>query len=127
MKKIEAMTKRELLAIPRRRWDEILICDSIVIIPGYSTETHDSGYRTMKFIACIKGAPVKQFGGGTDIVNLDGISAKLLKTDLKSPWEIDCLPKSGLLRLYVSRGNIRIDPDLSNLSICYLPPEKGEK
>jgi len=125
MRNINDMTKKELLDLPHRNWGEEIICDCLIIIPGGYREMHDSGYRIMKFVAVTDNKPTCIISGYSDVVHLDGIGgygdnwgAKggVPKFILPSGWNIDCLPKSGLLRLFC-KGKIKCGAALSSLEI----------
>lgn len=83
--------------------------DSLVIIP--EKYYHDSGYRCMSFALCKGNEALCKTGGSSDVVHIDGIggikpytlnqSTQVFK--LGKGWSIDCLPKSGLLRLFCHR------------------------
>jgi hypothetical protein len=136
---IEDMTYDDFLKLPHRKWDEDVVCDSIVILPmkinnwqmlWYNVRKylsskwsifkepeiyevfgmHDSGFRTMDFVAIKDRKPVCLLAGGSDVIHLDGIGGfgkdwldkyhTVPKMVPVSGWNIDCLPKSGLLHLW---------------------------
>ena len=76
----------------------------VVIVP--MNELHDSGYRCMKFILVYQGKIVGAVSGWSDVVFPNGIGnygkfMNSFKTDLVPNMylSIDCLPKSGCIRL----------------------------
>lgn len=89
---------------------------SIVIIP--TEEKHDSGFQCMEFaLIDDTGHPICRVNGIADVVCIDGIggyglngirSASRLDdgTPVVKPhgWSIDCLPKTGYLRLFIGGG-----------------------
>jgi len=132
--KINDMTRKQFEALPGlTRWDEIIEFHSLVILP--TKRKHDSGYRCMDFVAVNKdGEPICRLSGGSDVMNIDGIGGygyQWLDKYNKCPdkvtpvsWSIDCLPKSGLLRLFgykVDNGRycrtLTNSPALSNFEV----------
>ncbi len=108
-KDVTQMTRKEFDALPHRgSWDEEVVCTSIVILPGRSRDMHDSGYRCMDFVAVDGNKPICRLSGCSDVIHIDGIGGYGLggicknfgKSRDNSAWSIDCLPKSGLLRLW---------------------------
>lgn len=82
-----------------------------IIVP--MGEEHESGWGCMKFILLKHGGePIATVGGFSDVVHLNGIGGygkfdikKLLDNKVERiDWTIDCLPKSGCLRFFVSKN-----------------------
>lgn len=113
-------TRKEFEALPRPKSftnEEIGEVDSLVILP--TKRKHDSGYRCMEFATIQKGVPTYIVSGCSDVIHLGGISGVNTSmvhhnkdlhlervTNNTSPrisWSIDCLPVSGLLRLFCDR------------------------
>jgi len=72
---------------------------------------HGSGFRLMDFVAVEDGHPICRLSGCSDVLHLDGIGGFgynwIAKGDVPKlippkGWRIDCLPKSGLLRIWPS-------------------------
>ena len=70
----------------------------------------------MDFVAIRDGEPICRLSGCSDVIHIDGIGGKMygfgkiLLPEGYTPidndsWSIDCLPKSGLLRLF-GRGQL---------------------
>jgi hypothetical protein len=124
LKPIDQMTRKEIAAISRRAWTEELHgVTAIVIIP--TRRKHDSGYMCIDYVACMPGKYV--MCGGGDVIHLEGIGGYGYKWSLNggvpkmippSAFDIDCLPKSGYLRLFVS-GDRKIvcESDLSSMCV----------
>ena len=94
---------------------------------------HDSGYRCMDFVAINKDdEPICKLSGCSDVIHIEGIGGygyKWLEKYDGVPkkidpfgWNIDCLPKSGLLRLF-NRETIVCGAGLSSFEI-YSKPRK---
>ena len=132
MKELNEMTRKDFDTLPERKCNEVLEgCDSIVIIP--SRKKHDSGYACFGYIA-VKGDTAWKCGGG-DVIHIDGIGGYgkdwvtrnigvPRMVDVKG-WNIDCLMKSGYLRIWSSTGKITCDPDLSSMEIFSIPTKKS--
>ena len=110
--KVQEMTKEDFEKVPRReRFDsDVGSFSRLVIIP--TDDVHDSGYLCMDFVAVNdKDEPIARLSGCSDVLHIDGIGgygrdARYAGTiPFSSPipiraWCIDCLPKSGYLRLF---------------------------
>jgi hypothetical protein len=126
MENINDMTRKQFERVPYRDTlrDDIGLVDSLIILP--SVDVHDSGYRCMAFIAVRDGKPLCRISGCSDAIHIDGIGGygyKWLEKYNKIPelvppsdWSIDCLPKSGLLRLF-TRSKIRVGMPLSSFEV----------
>jgi hypothetical protein len=87
---------------------------------------HDSGYRCMDVVAVRDDTPICRLSGCSDVIHLGGIGGygeNWVKKYGKVPdgippvaWSLDCLPKSGLLRLFTG-GDITVGPALSSFSV----------
>lgn len=96
------MTRKELLEVPKRKWDEILTGVSFVwVIP--SRRKHDSGWACIDFVASTPKGLVR-FGGGCDDVSFEG-----------NYFRMDCDYKTKLLRIWNNR-KFTIDCDGSSIS-----------
>lgn len=81
---------------------------NIIILPCDSY--HDSGFRNMEFVIIgDNNKPICRVGGGSDVVHFENLPRDI---------NIDCLPTSGLLRLW-GRTNMRIGIDLSTMNIKF--------
>lgn len=108
-------TRKQLEALPsREKWDKLIECNSVIILP--TRKIHDSNFRCMDFVAVKDNIPICRLSGCSDVIHLDGISGNLLTGKVPHPWSIDCLKKSGLLRLFT--GQILIaGPSLSSFEL----------
>lgn len=98
-------TKKELLAVPKREWKEILHdVKCVYVIP--SGRKHDSGYACMDFVASFQNPekPLVRFGGGCDDVSFEG-----------SHFKMDCLHPQRIIRIW-NRVPFAISDDLSSIS-----------
>ena len=108
--KIQEMKRCDFEMLPHREWREEIEFDSMVILPGKAKDLHDSGYRCMDFVAVKNNEPLCLLAGGSDVIHIDGIGGygkDWFKKYGCVPsqisifgWSIDCLPKSGLLRIW---------------------------
>jgi len=107
------MTRKDFESLPYRKRNDMIICDSIVILP--TRRKHDSGFRCMDFVAVVRNEPKCLLSGMSDVLHLDGIGGngfnwlkkygKVPEVIPPSGWSIDCLPKSGLLRVFALNGH----------------------
>jgi len=121
-KPIADWTRADFEALPTRKWNEdVGLIDAIVILPR--RKIHDSGYRMMDFAAIRGNTPFCLLSGCSDALHFEGIGGmgKFLGDSWAGPeaagWLIDCLPKSGLLRLFLHEARIEVDPALSSFAI----------
>ena len=124
---VNDMTRKDFDALPSRGWNEdIGEFDSLVILPGRVKEMHDSGFRCMDFVAVRKTVPICRLSGCSDVVHINGIGGYgknwfsrvggIPKTIEPISWSIDCLAKSGLLRLFC-RHNLEAGEALSSFEL----------
>jgi hypothetical protein len=138
MMNISDMTRKQFDELPwREGWGKEIMCDSIVILP--TRHKHESGFRCMDFVAVKENEPICRLSGCSDVIHIDGIggygyqwyerTGAVPKAIQPAGWSIDCLPKSGLLRLW-SRNGVICGAPLSSFEIFAdprpQPTEKGE-
>jgi len=121
-KTLSNWTRAEFEALPfRKSWNEHEVFDDLVILPA--RKLHDSGYRVMNFVGVRKGVPVCLLSGCSDVVHFEGIGGTGRwngnRRDLpeSTKWNIDCLPRSGLLHLFNHGGGIEVGGALSSFEI----------
>jgi hypothetical protein len=123
---IGRMTVEEFRALPQRLYynsDEGLF-DGIIILPAADgDERHDSGYRVMDVIGIRNESPVCRLAGGSDhLWNLPAEGAAA------AGWNIDCLPTSGLLRMWpTGKNKIKVGSAMSTLDINFVPREPSSE
>ena len=100
--------------------------NGFVIIP--TGEMHDSGFECMKFALTNHNEVVGCVGGGSDVINLNGIGGYGEYDDEYDTrvstqkgniidWSIDCLP-CGLLRVFTSKYELKLSQYvLSNFEV----------
>ena len=123
-KNILNMSKRDFENVPpRKSFDEdIGLIDSIVILP--SKKLHDSGFGLMDFVAVRNEKPICRLSGCSDVIHIGGIGGGHFNNingnysfvHDNGVWSIDCLPKSGLLRLW-SRNKFRVGAAIGSFEI----------
>ena len=134
MKDIADWTREEFEALPfRERWDSAdAPWDQLVLLPG--NDLHDSGWRNMDVVGVRNGVPICRLAGGSDVINFEGIGGRRLLRQLRElprvghvdpdhepQWQIDCLPVSGLLRLWNDAGAVLVGHAISSLEIFGVP------
>lgn len=96
---------------------------------------HDSGYRCMDFVAVKDGEPLCRLSGCSDVVHIDGIGGYGYRWSRKPGvprkidihgWSIDCLPASGLLRIWPDSNRIICGSGLSSFEIYAIPKESAD-
>jgi hypothetical protein len=125
---INKMKRSEFEALPHRKWNQEVVCNSLIILP--LRRMHDSGYRCMDFVAIVGENPVCLLSGCSDVIHLDGVGGYGYKwmekynavpnSILPSGWSVDCLAKSGLFRIWPSSGKILCASSLSSFEIYAL-------
>lgn len=129
------MTRKDFDAVPfRKDWKEEILCDCLVILP--QRRLHDSGYRCMDFVACKGNEAICRLSGCSDVMHFDGIGGYGHKwldkyhtvPSLTPPidWNIDCLPKSGLLRIFC-HGDILCGMAMSSFEFYYMKRPKAKE
>ena len=128
MKEFTKWTRKEFESLPTPKSytnEEIGEVDSLVILP--EKHYHDSGWKCMSFVTIQNGVPTYRISGGSDVIHLGGIGEHNVKsTDrIKSQtvpnadWHIDCLPVSGLLRIFSGKYKLYVGASLSDFELFY--------
>jgi hypothetical protein len=118
-------TRKEFESLPRPKSytnQEIGEVDCLIILP--CKYRHESGYRCMHFVTIQNGKPTYIVSGCSDVIHLCGIDGRntpiggrIVCNDVSNiRWKIDCLPTSGLLRLFADK-RIVIGASLSSFEI----------
>ena len=125
---VNKMTRKEFDALRSRGWNEdIGVFDILIILPGRIKDMHDSGYRCMDFVAVKDGEPICRLSGCSDVIHIEGVSGYgkgwvqkyggVPKLVPPAAWNIDCLPKSGLLRMFTFSHKMSCGDALSSFDI----------
>ena len=87
---------------------------------------HDSGYRKMDFVLIKDGKPLCRASGNSDVLHIGGIGGYGLDDNSRRGffrdkvesigWCIDCLEKSGLLRLFTG-NTLVVGSSLSSFEV----------
>lgn len=128
MKEFTKWTRKEFESLPTPKGytnEEIGEVDSLVILP--ERHYHDSGWRCMSFVTIQNGVPTYRISSCSDVIHLGGIGGHNIKsTDrIKSQtvpnadWHIDCLPVSGLLRIFSGNYKLFVGASLSDFELFY--------
>ena len=118
---IDDMTRKEFEALPfREDWGKSDDFDALIILP--TRRIHDSGYRCLDFIGVRKNVAVCRLSGCSDVIHFDGIGGYRIGWPgreglTQGHWNIDCLKKSGLLRIWTDTGPTRAGSALSSFEI----------
>lgn len=130
---VHKMTLKEFRKLPVCPWDKIVLCDSLVLLP--TSAIHDSDYRCLYFVPCEGKKPLCLMSGSSDVLHLDGIGGAatfgILKKErsgaLLGSWNIDCLPVSGLFRLFSAQSRLKCGPSLSSFEVYAIPMKGGNR
>ena len=131
---INEMTSKEFYALPLREWNAEIICNSLIILPGRTKDLHSSGYRLMDFVAVLDNEPLCRLSGCSDVIHIEGLGGlgdnwvekygHVPKMIPPTGWSMDCLPKSGLLRMFTGSPLIKCGAALSSFAVYALPKKK---
>ena len=117
-KNLNDYTREEFLAMPNSgnpNWK----FNQIIIVP--TGELHDSGFQMMKFILLKDREFVMACSGWSDVMHINGIGGYgrygtkeyeegVTKQRVRRiGWSIDCLAKSGCIRLFTSDAYCKIE------------------
>jgi len=99
------MTREDFYRLPEIGWESRSTDDftSFVIIPS---EDINDNYRDMTFVGCYNSLAFVKISGCSDVLHFDGIDGlscrPISAVSKRRPvsWTIDCLGKSGLLRIF---------------------------
>lgn len=127
---INEMTRKEFEALPQLPESSYydVPFGSLIILPGKANALHDSGFRCMAFVLVGEdGQPLGKIGGGSDVIHIDGIGGygyKWLERYEGCPaeipvsgWSVDCLAKSGLLRLFCAARRMTCSLPFSSFEV----------
>lgn len=107
--------------------------NGIVFVP--MADLHDSGYRCMRLILEMNHRMVGVIGGWQDVVLVNGALGaginykEALETGMtkRVGWTIDCLPKSGCIRMFQGEYVLKVGDDLSSSFSFYVVDKKDEQ
>lgn len=100
------MNRKELLAVPKRKWDEELAAKCVYVIP--SGRKHESGYAQMDFVAITEDGEKVGFGGVCDAVEFQG-----------NGFRMDCLHPSRIIRIW-NRNPFIVSAGISSIDFIEL-------
>jgi len=135
---IDKMTRKQFDAVPfRGRFLAPVECDCLVVLPCRAANMHASGYRCMDFVAVRKKKAICRLSGCSDVIHIDGIGGygeDWLRQYGTVPhmipvrsWNIDCLAKSGLLRIWCSECVLRAGAALSSFELFARPKARQKE
>ena len=103
------MTRKELLAIPERNWEDALRgCTDVMVFP--SNRKHESGYACMDFVAVLEDGKRIRFGGYCDDLSLVGVH-----------FRIDCFRNPPTLHIWNSHGKFTVESGISTITLTEDP------
>lgn len=127
-------TRKEFESLPRPKDYtnyEIGLVDSLIILP--QKHNHESGWKSMSFVTIQNDKPTYVVSGCSDVILLGGIGGTNAYTNdiykfrervnrnlVPNPnWHIDCLPVSGLLRIFSGRYKMYVGASLSSFELYF--------
>lgn len=96
------MTRKELLDVPRREWDDEIVATGVYVFP--SRRKHESGFACFDFVADTENGKVR-FGGICDDVSFAG-----------EHFRMDCILNPTVIHIWNSREKFKITRDISSIS-----------
>ena len=125
---VNEMTRNDFDRLPwRDGFNSEVVFDTLIILPGRAKDKHSSGYRCMDFVAVRSNEAVCRLSGCSDVIHIDGIGGyglnwleKYHTVPKQTPvhsWNIDCLQKSGLLRMWCGEHNLTAGAALSSFEL----------
>lgn len=118
-KSINEWSKKELLSLPHRKWDNDTPRYSSVLIMS-TGKKHDSGWSMIVIIGCHKQEPVEVCTLCSDDIEWKLPAAeKFGQNDEYSfgQFRMDCAVKSGALHAWTRKGEFRVGASLSSTEI----------
>ena len=103
-KNIMEYTRKELLALPHRNWNDVTSYSSILLVPTY--ELHDSGWRIIAIVGCNDNGTPKEIAAFCD-----DIQWKTIRADYGSSMEMS--PKTNICRFHSVRMRFQVGKSLS--------------
>lgn len=108
--------------------EEVGLIEGLIILP--TENLHTSGFRSMEFVTIQDGVPTYRVSGYSDVLHLGGIGGynigryncdnmdMLIHREMmpRIAWAIDCLPISGLVRLFCGK-KMYLGESLSDIGI----------
>ena len=127
-------SRKEFESLPRPTSytnNEIGLVDSLIILP--QKHNHDSGWKCMSFVTIQNDKPTYIVSGCSDVIHLGGIGGTNTYTNNRykfnervnsnlvpnADWHIDCLPVSGLLRIFSGRYKLYVGASLSSFELYF--------
>ena len=105
--------------------------DCCIIMP--SKRVHESGWRCIEFVPVKNNVPMGRISQwGHDVIDIDGIgghgpriNGRREFSDMVPPksWSIDCLPVSGLFRIFCGGHWLVFETLLSTVELCAVKME----
>lgn len=105
------MTRKQLLALPRRKWNKTSTYDSVYIVPTYDTHK-DSGYRLMAIVGALKKKGPVEIAAICDVIDwerTDDSAHASVKNEMDT--------STNILHVWSNTCKFRVGPSLSTASI----------
>lgn len=114
------MSRKDFLALPRRKWDEVKEYTDIYIVPDY--DLHESGFRLMAIVGQNKEEPMEI------AAYCDAIQWINKTNGGEYDWlHSDMLPQTNILHFWSREVNYRVGWSLSSTEITIVNRHKTNK
>lgn len=107
-KNIKEYTRKELLALTRRNWNDVTSYSSILLVPTY--DLHDSGWRLIAIVGCKDDGTPKEIAAFCDVVQWQTI-----RTDYDI--SMDMIPQTNICRFHSIRMKFQVGVSLSSTDV----------
>ena len=108
MKNLNKWSRKELLALPERNWQEVKTYSSLLVFSTH--RKHDSGWANMAVIGVVDGYP-------KEIITLNSDDIEWNNRHTNLVVRTDCALKSGAIHFWVSKGKFIVGAALSSLTV----------
>lgn len=102
--------RKELLALPIRKWDSPSEYDSLLLVP--TGKKHDSGWALISIVGVRKGEPVEQ------AAHCDDIGWQVVAPTDYEHLRMDCLYPAGVMHAW-GRGKFVVGASLGSTRVTY--------
>lgn len=117
-KNLCAWTRAELLALPRRAWDDASpVYDSLLVFS--SRRKHDSGWSCIAIVGCVKNQPIEVCTECSDDIEWKFPSAETFGGGKYSigQMRMDCLFPAGIMHAWSHENRFRVGISLSSIEV----------
>ena len=107
-KNIMEYTRKDLLALPHRNWNDVTSYRSILLVPTY--ELHDSGWRLIAIVGCNDDGTPKEIAAFCDDIQWQTIRTYY-------GISMDMIPKTNICRFHSRTMRFQVGVSLSTTDV----------